>query len=148
MSTATATLTTPETLEANLSHLSLSASPTPSKRPYLPRWKAPPPTKQEVEWADILTVDLSLYDTDKPKLIETVQTALQRDGFFYVVGHGIDTEEVSMNFKRSRNVELMRVVIIAESPVCHRRGGFRSGSKGRERDASGTDQGKGIFHGI
>jgi len=45
-----------------------------------------------------LTVDLSLYDTDKPKLIETVQTALQRDGFFYVVGHGIDTEELNRQF--------------------------------------------------
>ncbi|KAJ3906265.1 hypothetical protein F5879DRAFT_1070996 [Lentinula edodes] len=96
MSTATTTLT--EALDANFSRLSLSASPVPSTRLPLPSWKAPPPTQEEVEWADILTVDLSLYETNKPKLIETVQTALQRDGFFYVLGHGIDVEELNRQF--------------------------------------------------
>ncbi|KAJ3764444.1 hypothetical protein EV360DRAFT_91231 [Lentinula raphanica] len=94
----TVTTTSTEALETNLSRLSLSASsPSPSYPP-LPRWKAPPQTQHEVEWADILTVDLSLYDTDKPKLIETVQTALQRDGFFYVIGHGIDIEKLNRQF--------------------------------------------------
>ena len=45
--------------------------------------------------ADILTVDLSLYDTKRDELIDTVRTALQRDGFFYVIGHGIPQETVS-----------------------------------------------------
>ena len=44
--------------------------------------------------ADILTVDLSLYDTKRDELIDTVRTALQRDGFFYVIGHGIPQETV------------------------------------------------------
>ncbi|TFK31377.1 hypothetical protein BDQ12DRAFT_640141 [Crucibulum laeve] len=57
-----------------------------------------PPTKEDMEWADILTVDLSLYDTQKEELIKTVATALQRDGFFYVVGHGIDHETLSRQF--------------------------------------------------
>lgn len=100
MSTATTTLT--EALDANFSRHSLSASPVPSTRPPLPSWKAPPPTQEEVEWADILTVDLSLYETDKSKLIETVQTALQRDGFFYIIGHGIDVEEVSTGMPESK----------------------------------------------
>ena len=61
----------------------------------LPEWIPPPTTKDEtLEWADILTVDLQLYDADRQKLVDTVSTALQRDGFFYVVGHGIPHETV------------------------------------------------------
>lgn len=63
--------------------------------PAVPEWIPPKPTEEQVEWANILTVDLSLYDTKKDELIDTVATALQRDGFFYVVGHGIDLETVS-----------------------------------------------------
>lgn len=58
----------------------------------LPTWSAPAPTKEEVTWADILTVDLSLYDTRREELVQTVAIALQRDGFFYVVGHDISSE--------------------------------------------------------
>ncbi|THH11140.1 hypothetical protein EW146_g8141, partial [Bondarzewia mesenterica] len=65
----------------------------------LPKWKAPPPTTEtELEWADILTVDLSLYDTQRSELVKTVETALQRDGFFYVVGHGIAKETLEHQF--------------------------------------------------
>lgn len=55
----------------------------------IPKWKTPGITQEELEWADILTVDLSLYNTRRCELIRTVATALQRDGFFYVVGHEI-----------------------------------------------------------
>ena len=66
----------------------------------IPKWKAPPPTTEtELEWADILTVDLSLYDTKRDELVKTVETALQRDGFFYVVGHGIPQESVRCHFR-------------------------------------------------
>ena len=63
----------------------------------LPKWKAPQVTGEDVEWADILTVDLSLYDTQKEELIKVVETALKRDGFFYVVGHGIAPETVCLS---------------------------------------------------
>lgn len=62
-----------------------------SSKEDVPKWRAPPPTSYELPWADILTVDLSLYDTDKDELVRTVATALGRDGFFYVVNHGIDS---------------------------------------------------------
>ncbi|KAF9450030.1 Clavaminate synthase-like protein [Macrolepiota fuliginosa MF-IS2] len=61
-------------------------------------WQAPPPTKEVLEWADILTVDLSLYDSDRKALIDTVATALQRDGFFYVVNHEISEEKLNRQF--------------------------------------------------
>ncbi|KAF8958951.1 hypothetical protein BDZ97DRAFT_1428976 [Flammula alnicola] len=64
----------------------------------LPVWKAPPVTKEKIEWADILTVDLSKYDTHRQELIDTVRTALERDGFFYVVGHGISPETINRQF--------------------------------------------------
>jgi hypothetical protein len=64
--------------------------------PPLPHWVPPPPTTADLEWADILTVDLS--DSDRGKLIKTVSTALERDGFFYVIGHGIPIEKLQRQF--------------------------------------------------
>ena len=55
----------------------------------LPVWTPPAVTREIVDWANILTVDLSKYDSDRQELVDTVRTALERDGFFYVVGHGI-----------------------------------------------------------
>jgi hypothetical protein len=76
----------------------LNASPSvavgDSEKPPVQPWIAPKVTNEDVEWADILTVDLSLYETHKEHLVNTVATALQRDGFFYVIGHGIPGEVV------------------------------------------------------
>ncbi|KAA1475111.1 Clavaminate synthase-like protein [Dentipellis sp. KUC8613] len=69
----------------------------------LPKWIPPPTTTQtNLDWADILTVDLSLYDTARNELVETVSRALQRDGFFYVVGHGLDPEKLHRQFSISQ----------------------------------------------
>lgn len=89
MSTTTANSST--TLEQDVANLSLNLKPKPID---LPVWVPPPVTKEKTKWADILTVDLSKYDTHRQELIDTVQTALERDGFFYVVGHGISPEKV------------------------------------------------------
>ncbi|KII91724.1 hypothetical protein PLICRDRAFT_51855 [Plicaturopsis crispa FD-325 SS-3] len=64
----------------------------------LPKWNAPPPTTSDIKFADILTVDLSLWDTKHEELVQTVATALKNDGFFYVVGHGIPSETLSRQF--------------------------------------------------
>lgn len=92
MSTSTVTQVTEELS----SKLNLDGSSI--EKPVLPKWEAPKPTKLEVEWADILTVDLSLYETKKQELIDTVQTALERDGFFYVINHGIPQETLRRQF--------------------------------------------------
>lgn len=63
----------------------------------IPDWNPPKVTETALEWADILTVDLSLFETKRAELVNTVATALQRDGFFYVVGHGIEIEKVPTN---------------------------------------------------
>ncbi|KJA25360.1 hypothetical protein HYPSUDRAFT_37871 [Hypholoma sublateritium FD-334 SS-4] len=64
----------------------------------LPVWEPPAVTKESVEWADILTVDLSKYESHRQELVDTVRTALERDGFFYVVGHGIDPKTINRQF--------------------------------------------------
>ncbi|KAJ7232036.1 hypothetical protein B0H12DRAFT_1029141 [Mycena haematopus] len=64
----------------------------------VPQWKSPLPTEYDLPWADILTVDLSRYETDREELVKIVFTALERDGFFYVVGHGIAPETLSRQF--------------------------------------------------
>ncbi|KAI0042810.1 Clavaminate synthase-like protein [Auriscalpium vulgare] len=69
-----------------------------SAAPELPKWRAPALSSETFEWADILTVDLSLYDTQPAELVKTVSTALQRDGFFYVIGHGIPQETLDRQF--------------------------------------------------
>jgi hypothetical protein len=63
-------------------------------KPDINPWIPAKPTAEDLEWADILTIDLSLYDTKKATLVDILTTALQRDGFFYVVGHGIPAETV------------------------------------------------------
>lgn len=63
----------------------------------IPDWKPPKVTEVSLEWADILTVDLSLFETNRSELVNTVATALQQDGFFYVVGHGIEAEKVQIH---------------------------------------------------
>ncbi|KIY49061.1 Clavaminate synthase-like protein [Fistulina hepatica ATCC 64428] len=85
--------------------ISLPSQPTsfqgataPCEPPPLPKWEKPPDTKEYADWADILTVNLSLYSSHKEVLVETVRTALQRDGFFYVVGHGIPLEKIERQF--------------------------------------------------
>ncbi|RDB23622.1 Flavonol synthase/flavanone 3-hydroxylase [Hypsizygus marmoreus] len=64
----------------------------------VPEWRVPPVTEEKLEWADILTVDLSKFHDQKKELVETVATALQRDGFFYVVGHGIPEQTLKRQF--------------------------------------------------
>jgi len=57
-------------------------------------------TKEDLNWADLVTVDLSLFDTPegKKQLSETLISALREKGFFYVKGFGISQERVDRQF--------------------------------------------------
>lgn len=79
-----------------MSDTSSSSSETAVEPNVLGHWEKPKTTEAELEWADILTVDLSLLESNRADLVKTVATALERDGFFYVVGHGIDVETASI----------------------------------------------------
>ncbi|PFH47634.1 hypothetical protein AMATHDRAFT_77105 [Amanita thiersii Skay4041] len=63
--------------------------------PPTPVFIEPPPTKENLDFANLAIVDLSKYHSSdgKAELIETVKTALSTIGFFYVINHGYTQEQ-------------------------------------------------------
>jgi len=59
-----------------------------------------PETKENLEWADLITVDLSLYGTPEgnKQLAQTLIKAVREDGFFYVKNFNIAQENVNRQF--------------------------------------------------
>jgi len=59
-----------------------------------------PETKENLDWADLITVDLSLYDSPegKKELAQTLIKAVREDGFFYVKNFNISQELVNRQF--------------------------------------------------
>jgi len=57
-------------------------------------------TKESLEWADLITVDLSQFGTPegKKELAQTLIKAVREDGFFYVKGFNISQERVNRQF--------------------------------------------------
>lgn len=53
-----------------------------------------------MDWAELVTVDLSLYDTPegKKQLAKTLINAVRDKGFFYVTNFGISQEKVNRQF--------------------------------------------------
>ncbi|KIK66887.1 hypothetical protein GYMLUDRAFT_37955 [Collybiopsis luxurians FD-317 M1] len=59
-----------------------------------------PETKENLDWADLVTVDLSLYKTEegKKQLAQTLINAVREEGFFYVKNFNISQERVDRQF--------------------------------------------------
>ncbi|CDO77353.1 hypothetical protein BN946_scf184787.g2 [Trametes cinnabarina] len=59
--------------------------------PYAPRYVPAPPTKEDLEWADLPIIDFSLSGTPEGRAALTPQVchAMQTYGFMYVVNHGL-----------------------------------------------------------
>ena len=57
-----------------------------------------------VDWAELVTLDLSLFDTPggKQKLVEQLEHAVRYVGFFYVKNFNIPQEEVDREFALGR----------------------------------------------
>ncbi|KAJ6621550.1 hypothetical protein B0H10DRAFT_2215191 [Mycena sp. CBHHK59/15] len=57
-------------------------------------------TKEQLPWADLVTLDLSLYSTPKGKkeLGKTLISAVREKGFFYVKNFGVSQEQVNRQF--------------------------------------------------
>ncbi|CAK5263922.1 unnamed protein product [Mycena citricolor] len=64
----------------------------------VPPWNPPAPTTHDLDWAEILTVDLEKDTTDRDELVAIVSKAVERDGFLYVVGHGIPDAVLERQF--------------------------------------------------
>jgi len=55
---------------------------------------------QSVDWADLITLDLSTFDTPggKEKLASQLSDAINKIGFFYITNFGLSQEEVDQQF--------------------------------------------------
>ncbi|KAI1321370.1 2OG-Fe(II) oxygenase superfamily protein [Xylariaceae sp. FL0255] len=65
-----------------------------------------PETKYELDWADLVTLDLSLFDLPggKEKLASQLFKAIQKIGFFYITDFGLTQEEVDRQFAIGKKV--------------------------------------------
>ncbi|GJC80936.1 UPF0676 protein C1494.01 [Colletotrichum liriopes] len=72
----------------------------------LPAYQQVPETKHELEWADLVTLDLSKFEQPggKEALAEQLFDAIQNIGFFYIINFGLCQEEVDRQFAIGRSV--------------------------------------------
>lgn len=59
-----------------------------------------PETKEDLEWAELVTLDFALLDTPegRQQLIQTLIKAVREAGFFYVKNFNISQERVNRQF--------------------------------------------------
>lgn len=71
-----------------------------AEKPEVPAWIPPQPTKMDLEWADLRTIELSLLDSDDSAvvagLVATTKAAIKEDGFLFLTNYGISLEQVYM----------------------------------------------------
>ncbi|KAI2603248.1 Clavaminate synthase-like protein [Hypoxylon fragiforme] len=68
------------------------------------RYEHVPVTKEDLDWADLITLDLSLYEQPggKEELVKQLDHAVRKVGFFYVKNFNISQEEVDKQFALGR----------------------------------------------
>ncbi|KAG6897079.1 hypothetical protein C0992_004249 [Termitomyces sp. T32_za158] len=68
--------------------------------PETPRHIPPPPTKENLDFADLAIVDFAKFGTPKGKaqLVQDVRNAMSTVGFFYVINHGYTQEQTRRIF--------------------------------------------------
>ncbi|CED82662.1 Iron/ascorbate family oxidoreductases [Phaffia rhodozyma] len=91
------------TLRADIPRLPASVEP-----PHLPKWVSSPETKQDLNWASLATIDLSLLDSQDPQvrkeLVAMTKKALSTDGFLYVIGTGVPQETLERQLAIAQHV--------------------------------------------
>jgi non-haem dioxygenase in morphine synthesis N-terminal len=62
----------------------------------VPKYQRPPKTKEDLEWAPLVEIDISRFDEpgEKQRLAAQLEDAVRNVGFWVVKGHGISDEEV------------------------------------------------------
>ena len=67
-------------------------------KPSVPEWVPPPVTKQDHDFAQLKSIDLSLLDSEDPavveNLIQQVKIAIRDDGFLFLENYGVSLEQV------------------------------------------------------
>ncbi|KAJ3572266.1 hypothetical protein NP233_g3195 [Leucocoprinus birnbaumii] len=71
--------------------------------PDVPVYNHAPVTKEDLDWADLATIDMSNADTfeGRQALVKQVHDALKNEGFLYVVNHGLTQEQTERMFNLS-----------------------------------------------
>ncbi|KAF4888550.1 UPF0676 protein [Colletotrichum fructicola] len=70
-------------------------------KPEIAPWDKPHPTKEDLNWAELRTLDLSLLDgtpNQQAELVETTRLAIQKDGFLFVKNFGMTEEQLDRHF--------------------------------------------------
>ncbi|ERS96085.1 naringenin,2-oxoglutarate 3-dioxygenase [Sporothrix schenckii 1099-18] len=70
----------------------------------LERYAQVPPTKANLDWAELVTLDLSLFDQPggKQELVKQLEHAVHHVGFFYVKNFNITQDEIDEQFALGR----------------------------------------------
>lgn len=71
-------------------------------KPAVPKWSPPAPTSEDLDWAKLRSIDLSLLDSQDPAvvsdLIQTTKRAIKEDGFLYLTNYGVSLDQVRRQF--------------------------------------------------
>lgn len=97
MATATATCTlTEQTEKLSIGTKDLTKWDFANLRPYV----HPPETKEDLPWAELVTLDLEDYHREggKERLAKQLEHAVHHVGFFYVKNYGLTQEQVDRQF--------------------------------------------------
>jgi isopenicillin N synthase-like dioxygenase len=72
---------------------------------HLPQYEHPPETKENLPWAELVTLDLEDYGRDggKERLAKQLEHAVHHVGFFYVKNYGLSPKEVDQQFTLAKN---------------------------------------------
>jgi isopenicillin N synthase-like dioxygenase len=70
------------------------------------RYADTPETTADLNWADLITIDLSQFDTPggKQRLAAQLKNAISTVGFFYVINFGLSEEEVNEQFAVAKQI--------------------------------------------
>src|ERR1700749_4227098 len=63
-------------------------------------------TKADLDWADLVTLDLSKFDQPdgRQKLAAQLKDAIHKVGFFYIINYGLSKEQVDQQFNLAKTV--------------------------------------------
>lgn len=72
--------------------------PDHSDKPEIPTWVPPPKPTENLDYAKLHAIDLSLVDSPDPlvraELIGIAKAAIRDDGFIYLQNYGVSLEQV------------------------------------------------------
>lgn len=97
-----------------------------SHAPIPPKYQDVPPTTADLDYADLVTLDLSLFDTPsgKEQLANQLKTAISTVGFFYVTNFGLPPEKVDEQFAIASSLFSMPSSSKMKYRVDHNKQGF------------------------